>query len=71
MTARHDPPGKILGDHGTSDIKYAARVESTVMSRAITPEGARAGIHGRLRRAVCQVAHDTGGSRRFPPTDAK
>lgn len=33
MTARHDPPGKILGDHGTGDIKYAARVESTVMSR--------------------------------------
>lgn len=53
MTARHDPPGKILGDHGAGDIKYATRVESTVMSRAIA----------RLRRAVCQVAR----YRRFPP----
>lgn len=40
MTARHDPPGKILGDHGAGDIKYAARVESTVMSRAAA-EGER------------------------------
>lgn len=36
MTARHDPPGKILGDHGAGDIKYATRVESTVMCREAT-----------------------------------
>lgn len=40
MTAHHDPPGKILGDHGAGDIKYAARVESTVMSRATARGGA-------------------------------
>lgn len=52
MTARHDPPGKILGDHGAGDIKYAARVESTVMSR----EGdRRSGERACLWRTVCQV----------------
>lgn len=52
MTARHDPPGKILGDHGAGDIKYAARVESTVMSRK---GDRRSGERACLRRTVCQV----------------
>lgn len=52
MTARHDPPGKILGDHGAGDIKYAARVESTVMSRK---GDRRSGERVCLWRTVCQV----------------
>lgn len=46
MTARHDPPGKILGDHGTGDIKYAARVESTVMSREGIAAPENASVYG-------------------------
>lgn len=61
MTARHDPLGKILGDHGAGNIKYAARVESTVMSRRCEREraGSRPPENAPVYGARFVKRHDT------------